>query len=196
MFKVAVFVGSPRPVSTNLKLAKALEKLANGRLSFDYVDIASLPFYDDSLWNDPPASVLRLKQRIEAADAVLFVTPEYNRSIPGILKNAIDWPSRPYGDSVWYGKPAAIVGASPGATGTAAAQAHLRSILPMIGAVLMGTPEVYLSAKPGLFDDEGNITDDRTRTHLANWTTRFSEWIARFAQPRASQEEDGAAAVA
>lgn len=196
MFKVAVFVGSPRPVSTNLKLAKALETLANGKLSFDYVDIASLPFYDDSLWNDPPATVIRLKQRIEAADAVLFVTPEYNRSIPGILKNAIDWPSRPYGDSVWYGKPAAIVGASPGATGTAAAQAHLRSILPMIGTVLMGTPEVYLSAKPGLFDDDGNITDDRTRTHLANWTTRFSEWIARFAQPRAAAAETSAAAVA
>lgn len=196
MFKVAVFVGSPRPVSTNLKLAKALEKLANGRLSFDYVDIASLPFYDDSLWNDPPVSVLTLKRHIEQADAVLFVTPEYNRSIPGILKNAIDWPSRPYGESVWYGKPAAIVGASPGPTGTAAAQAHLRSILPMIGTVLMGTPEVYLSARPGLFDDEGNITDDRTRTNLANWTTRFEEWIARFAAPRAKADDDGAAAVA
>jgi chromate reductase len=196
MLKVAVFVGSPRPVSTNLKLAKALEKLAKDRLSFDYVDIASLPFYDDSLWNEPPAAVLRLKRHIEQADAVLFVTPEYNRSIPGILKNAIDWPSRPYGDSVWYGKPAAIVGASPGATGTAAAQAHLRSILPMIGTVLMGTPEVYLSAKPGLFDEDDNVTDDRTRTQLANWTVRFSEWIARFAQPRAAQADGSTAAVA
>ena len=95
MYRVAVFVGSTRPTSSNLKLAKALEKLAAGKLAFDYIEIGNLPFYDDALWNDPPAEVIRLKREIAAADAVLFVTPEYNRSIPGILKNAIDWPSRP-----------------------------------------------------------------------------------------------------
>src|SRR5262245_16549883 len=135
MFRVAVFVGSTRPTSSNLKLARALEKLAAGKLEFRYVDIASLPFYDDELWNDPPPEVIRLKQQIADADAVLFVTPEYNRSIPGILKNALDWPSRPYGESVWSGKPAAMAGATGGSSGTAAAQAHLRSILPMLGLV-------------------------------------------------------------
>lgn len=196
MFKVAVFVGSPRPMSTNLKFAKALEKLAAGKLEFDFVDIASLPFYDDSLWNDPPASVIRLKQHIEAADAVLLVTPEYNRSIPGILKNAIDWPSRPYGESVWYGKPAAIVGATPGVSGTAAAQAHLRSILPMIGTVLMGTPEIYLQSRQGLFDDEFNVTDDRIATNLGNWVNQFTAWIDRYGTRKPAAEEAPTAAVA
>src|SRR5690349_8869203 len=138
MFKVAVFVGSTRESSSNMKLARALEKLGAGRLEFNFVDIARLPFYDDTLWNDPPAEVIGLKREIAAADAVLFVTPEYNRSIPGILKNAIDWPSRPFGESVWTDKPGAIAGATSGVSGTAAAQAHLRSILPVVGVALMG----------------------------------------------------------
>lgn len=189
MYRVAVFVGSTRPTSSNLKLARALEKLAAGRLAFDYIEIGNLPFYDDALWNDPPAEVIRLKHEIAAADAVLFVTPEYNRSIPGILKNAIDWPSRPYGDGVWTGKPAAIAGATGGVSGTAAAQAHLRSILPVLGVALMGSPEVYFQSRPGSIDEDYTITDERVRTNLGIWVERFTDWIGRFAAPRQLVEE-------
>lgn len=184
MFKVAVFVGSTRETSSNMKLAKALEKLSAGRLEFGFVDIASLP-YDDTLWNDPPAEVIRLKREISEADAVLFVTPEYNRSIPGILKNAIDWPSRPFGESVWTDKPGAIAGATGGVSGTAAAQVHLRSILPVVGVALMGRPEIYFQSRPGAIDDELNFTDERVKTNLGIWVEQFVQWIGRFAEPRA-----------
>jgi chromate reductase, NAD(P)H dehydrogenase (quinone) len=185
MFRVAVLVGSIRPQSTNLQFARALEKLALGRLVFDYVEIGNLPFYDETLWANPPEAVVNLKQRIADADAVLFVTPEYNRSIPGVLKNAIDWPSRPFGQSVWDGKPAAIVGATGGQSGTAAAQAHLRSILPVLGVILMGRPEVYQTVKPGLFDEHDLITDEPTRLFLGKWIDAFVGWIGRFAAPQA-----------
>jgi chromate reductase, NAD(P)H dehydrogenase (quinone) len=185
MFRVAVLVGSIRPQSTNLQFARALEKLALGRLVFDYVEIGNLPFYDETLWANPPEAVVNLKQRIADADAVLFVTPEYNRSIPGVLKNAIDWPSRPFGQSVWDGKPAAIVGATGGQSGTAAAQAHLRSILPVLGVILMGRPEVYQTVKPGLFDEHDLITDERTRLFLGKWVDSFVGWIGRFVAPQA-----------
>ena len=184
MYRVAVLVGSTRPTSSNLRFARALEKLAVGKLVFDYVDIASLPYYDDTLWNDPPAEVVRLKDQLAAADAVLFVTPEYNRSIPGILKNAIDWPSRPYGESVWENKPGAIVGTSPGPIGTAAAQAHLRSIAVVLGIALMGRPEVYQTLKPDMIDEDYLITDERTRLFLGKWVEAFTHWIDRFAVPR------------
>ncbi len=190
MFKVAVFVGSTRGTSSNMKLARALEKLSAGRLEFDYVDIASLPFYDDALWNDPPAEVIRLKREITEADAVLFVTPEYNRSIPGILKNAIDWPSRPFGESVWTDKPGAIAGATGGVSGTAAAQAHLRSILPVVGVALMGRPEIYFQSRPGAIDDELNFADERVKTNLNIWVEQFVQWIGRFAVARAVEIED------
>ena len=159
----------------------AIASIATGAVN---IDIASLPYYDDALWNDPPAEVIRLKREIAAADAVLFVTPEYNRSIPGILKNAIDWPSRPYGDGVWTGKPAAIAGATGGVSGTAAAQAHLRSILPVLGIALMGAPEIYFQSRPGAFDDEGNIVDERLRSNLGVWVDRFTDWIAKVGAPR------------
>ena len=190
MFRVAVFVGSTRPTSSNLKLAKALEKLAAGRLEFDYIQIDNLPFYDDALWNDPPAEVIRMKRQITEADAVLFVTPEYNRSIPGILKNAIDWPSRPYGDGVWTDKPGAIAGATGGVSGTAAAQAHLRAILPVVGVALMGKPEIYFQSRPGAIDDDCNFTDERIRTNLKIWVDQFVRWIERFAEPRAAEAAD------
>ena len=184
MFKVAVLVGSIRPNSTNMKFAKALEKLAVGRLQFEFIDLAALPFYDETLWDNPPAAVVALKQQIADADAVLFVTPEHNRSIPGVLKNAIDWPSRPYGQSVWAGKPAAIVGATPGAIGTAVAQSHLRSIISVLDMVVMGQPEIYFTVKPGLVDENYLVTDDKTRDFLGGWVTKFSSFIERFATPR------------
>jgi chromate reductase len=187
MFRVAVFVGSARPTSSNLKLARALEKLAAGRLEFNYIQIDNLPFYDDALWNDPPAEVIRLKREITEADAVLFVTPEYNRSIPGLLKNAIDWPSRPFGESVWTDKPGAIAGATGGVSGTAAAQEHLRSILPVIGVALMGRPEIYFQSRPGAIDDDFNITDEKLRSNLMIWVEQFNKWIGRFAEPRIAE---------
>jgi len=187
MFKVAVFVGSTRESSSNMKLAKALAKLSAGRLEFSFVDIASLPFYGDALWNDPPAEVIRLKHEITEADAVLFVTPEYNRSIPGILKNAIDWPSRPFGESVWTDKPGAIAGATGGVSGTAAAQVHLRSILPVVGVAVMGRPEIYFQSRPGAIDDALNFTDERVKTNLNIWVDQFVQWIGRFAEPRSAE---------
>jgi chromate reductase len=190
MFKVAVFVGSTRESSSNMKLAKGLEKLAAGRLEFNFVDVASLPFYDDTLWNDPPAEVIAMKREISEADAVLFVTPEYNRSIPGILKNAIDWPSRPFGESVWTDKPGAIAGATGGVSGTAAAQVHLRSILPVVGVALMGRPEIYFQSRPGAIDDELNFTDERVKTNLNIWVDQFVQWIGRFAVARVVEVED------
>ena len=184
MFKVAVLVGSIRPNSTNLQFARAIERLAVGRLQFDFIDLGALPFYDETLWDNPPPAVLDMKDRLAAADAVLFVTPEYNRSIPGVLKNAIDWPSRPFGQSVWEGKPAAIVGATGGPIGTAAAQAHLRSILVVLGIALMGRPEVYQTIKPGMIDEDYLITDERTRLFLGKWLDAFVTWIGRFAEPQ------------
>lgn len=184
MYKVAVLVGSIRPNSTNLQFARALEKLALGRLQFDFIDLGALPFYDETLWNDPPPAVIDLKERIAGADGVLFVTPEYNRSIPGVLKNAIDWPSRPSGHSLWEGKPAAIVGATAGHSGTAQAQAHLRSILPVLGVILMGRPEVYQTLKPGMIAENHLITDERTREFLRRWLDAYVAWIGRFAVPQ------------
>jgi NAD(P)H-dependent FMN reductase len=115
---------------------------------------------------------------------MLFVTPEYNRSIPGILKNAIDWASRPYGKSSWAGKPGAIVGATGGAIGTAVAQAHLRSIMGVLDVALMGQPEVYFTMKPGLIDDDYLVTDDKTREFLNGWVNKYVAWVRRFAAPQ------------
>ena len=181
MFKVAVFVGSLRKDSINARFARALEKRAGDRLAFTYVELGDLPIYDEDLWASPPAGVLRMKDDIAAADAVLFVTPEFNRSIPPVLKNAIDWGTRPWGQNSWSGKPAAIVGTSPGAVGTAAAQAHLRDIATVVGTALMVQPEVYFVTRPGLIDDDHTVTDDGTATFLDGWIAAFEGWIGRFA---------------
>src|SRR5262245_15877933 len=141
---VAIVVGSNRRESINRKLAYALAKLAEGKLVMGIVQIDDLPIYNQDHENPLPASVQRFKSDIERADAVLFVTPEHNRSIPAVLKNAIDWGARPYGQSVWAGKLAAITGTSPGAMGTAVAQQHLRQILGNLGALVMGG-EAYIT---------------------------------------------------
>jgi chromate reductase len=150
-------------------------------MEFTFVDIGALPLYDNDLWNNPPASVISLKQKIADCDAVLFVTPEYNRSLPGVLKNAIDWASFPWGQNSWAGKPAAIAGASPGAIGTAAAQAHLRSIAPVLDIVLMGQPELYLAYRPDLIDEQGGVADDGTLEFLTGFVAAFAGWIERVA---------------
>ena len=179
MKNIAVMVGSQSSTSVNRKLARTLEKLAQGKLRFHYLDIASLPHYDNDLWSNPPQSVTTLKRTVEAADGVLIAMPEYNRSFPGVIKNALDWASRPYGQSSWMDKPVAVVGATPGATGTAAGQGHLRSVLPVYGFVVMGQPEVYFNMRPGLITDELEITDETTAAFLNGWVDRFSAWVER-----------------
>jgi chromate reductase len=179
MKKIAVLVGSLSPNSLNRKLARTLEVLAAGKLNFNYPDIASLPHYDNELWLNPAQPVLDLKRTVEAADAVLIVMPEYNRSFPGVIKNALDWASRPYGSSSWTDKPVAVIGATPGTTGTAAGQGHLRSILPVYGFVVMGQPEVYFHMKPGIITDDLEITDETTQVFLNNWVEKYTAWIER-----------------
>lgn len=178
MFKVAVLVGSLRRESINRKFARALAKLAQDKLDFRFVDLAEVPIYNEDLLADMPAAVQRLKADVEAADAVLFVTPEYNRSIPGLVKNAIDWGTRPYGKNSWAGKPGSIVGTSPGATGTAVAQSHLRSVLVSCGVRLLGQPEVYVVNKAGLIADDFEVTDAKSREFLSGYLSTFDAWIA------------------
>jgi len=177
MHTVAVIVGSLRRESINLRLAKALARLGEPTLAFRFVELGDVPLYNEDLWADPPDGVTRLKREITAADAVLFVTPEYNRSIPAVVKNAIDWGSRPFGKSVWVDKPVAIAGTSPGAVGTAVAQWQLRSILTGCGVRLMGQPEVYFQTKPGSIDDDFTIADEKTRGFLAGFIARLAAHI-------------------
>jgi len=180
--KVAVFVGSLREGSFNRQLARALERLGEDRLEFDHVDIGQLPFYNQDHDGDYPEEGTVLKAQIRAADAVLFVTPEYNRSVPGVLKNAIDLASRPYGDSAFAGLPAAVIGASVGAIGTAMAQQHLRNILSYLDMAVMPQPEAYLQFKDGLVDGDGRVTKQDTREFLEDFVDRFVEWIDRQRQ--------------
>ena len=186
MKNVAVLVASLSANSVNRKLAHTLEKLAEGKLKFDYLDLAGLPHYNNDLWTNPPTVVTDLKRRVEAADAALIVTPEYNRSFPGVLKNALDWASRPYAQSSWTDMPTAIVGATPGTTGTAAGQSQLRSVLPVYGMLVMGQPEVYFTMKPGLITDDLEVTDDTTLAFLNGWVQTFSAFIERHGVDKAT----------
>jgi len=179
MSKIAVIVGSLRRDSINRKLGGALAKLAAPKAEFEFLRIDDLPLFNQDLEANPPAAVTRLKQAIEAADGVLIVTPEYNRSMPGVLKNAIDWASRPYGKNSFNLKPTAVIGASGGAIGTAAAQQHLRSILAYLNVILMGQPEGYIAFKPGLIDDQHSVTDESVRKFLQSWVDAFGAWIDR-----------------
>ena len=179
--KVAIIVGSLRKESFNLKLAKALAKLGANRFDAQFVQIGDLPLFNQDLENPMPAPVARMKKEIEGADAVLFVTPEYNRSTPAPLKNAIDWASRPYGKNSFAGKPAALCGTSPGAIGTAVSQHNLRGALGYLDVILMGQPELYLQFKEGMIDSEGNIASDDTKKFLQGYADKFAAWIERHA---------------
>ena len=182
MYKIAVIVGSLRQNSLNHRLAKALEALSGSRFEFDFVEIGDLPLYNDDLWQNPPAAALRLKRQVEEADGVLFVTPEFNRSIPAALKNAIEWGSRPWGKNSWGGKPASIIGTSPGNIGTAAAQLALRSIAVHLDMIVLGQPEIYFVSKPGLIGDDYEVTDDTTREFLEGYLARFESFIAQVGE--------------
>jgi chromate reductase, NAD(P)H dehydrogenase (quinone) len=177
---IAVVVGSLRKDSFNRKLATALAKLAPAEFSFKQVKIDDLPLYNQDDDARPAETVKRLKAEITAARGLLFVTPEYNRSIPGVLKNAIDHASRPYGQSVWGGKPAGVIGVSVGAIGTAMAQQHLRNMLAYLDVPTLGQPEAFIQAKEGLFDASGDIGPD-SRKFLQGWMDRYVAWVRQHA---------------
>jgi chromate reductase len=174
--KIAVVVGSNRRDSLNRKLARALAALGRGKFEVVWAQIDDLPLYNQDLEGDLPASVTRFKAEITGVDAVLFVTPEHSRSIPAVLKNALDWGARPWGKNSWAGKVAAVTGTSPGAISTALAQQHLRQILGAQGVLLMGG-EAYVQFKPGLIDDDGAIADDSTRGFLQAFVDQFGDLI-------------------
>lgn len=179
-YNIAVIVGSIRKDSLNQKLADALAKLAPPEFSFRTLRIDDLPLYNQDDDGKPAAAVTRLRQEVAAADGLLFLTPEYNRSIPGVLKNAIDHASRPWGQSVWGGKPAGVLGVSVGVIGTALAQQHLRNILSYLDVPVLGQPEVFLQAKEGLFDADGGIGAD-SRQFLQGWMDRYVSWVKKLA---------------
>ncbi|OZI39864.1 NADPH-dependent FMN reductase [Bordetella genomosp. 5] len=180
--KIAVFVGSLRAASFNLQLARALEKLVPAHVKFDYVSLGDIPLFNQDIEDDMPAPAAKMKQQIVDAQAVLFVTPEHNRSIPAALKNAIDWGTRPWGKNVWAGKTGGLLGTSPSAAGTGMAQQHLRNVLAAEGVNLLTTPEVFMQWKEGQIDADGNITNDGTRKFLQGWVDNYIAWIERLAK--------------
>ena len=190
-YKVGYLVGSLATASINRKLAKALTRLAPPELELVEIPFRDLPLYSYDYDASFPAPARAFKQAIAAADAILFVTPEYNRSIPGGLKNAIDWASRPYGQNAFTRKPAAIIGTSPGAIGTAVAQQHLRSVLAFCNAPLMNSVEAYIQFKPGLIADDGQVSDESTAKFLRNYMAEFHAFIVKVytVLPRNVQEQ-------
>ena len=177
-YQIAIVVGSLRKDSFNRKLANAVVKLAPPEFSFKEVQINDLPLYNQDDDANQAKSVKRLKDEINGAQGILFVTPEYNRSMPGVLKNAIDHASRPYGQNVWAGKPAGILGCSIGVIGTAMAQQHLRNVLAFLDAPTLNQPEAFIQAKDGLFDEAGNISAD-SKQFLQNWMDRYIAWVKK-----------------
>jgi chromate reductase len=180
--KIGVIVGSLRKESWNRKLAEALMKLAPASFSMEFIEIGQLPLYnqDPEDQNQPPAAWTAFREQVRRMDAILFVTPEYNRSIPAPMKNAIDVGSRPYGKSAWDGKPAAVVSASTGAIGGFGANQHLRQTLTTLNVPCMPGPEMYLGNISQVFDKESNIAKEDTRAFLQKWMDHFVAWVGRF----------------
>ena len=180
--KVAVVVGSLRKGSYNRMVAHALMELAPESLALEVVEIGQLPLYDqDADSGTPPSAWSAFRQQVKAADAVLFVTPEYNRSVPGVLKNAIDVGSRPYGQSAWDGKPGAVVSVSPGALGAFGANHHLRQSLVFLNVPVLQQPEAYIGGAADLFDASGKLKNDSTRDFLKKLMQSFAAWIEKIA---------------
>ena len=178
---VAVFVGSLRKDSLNRKMANALAGLAPAGLKLEIVEIGRLPPYnqDEDVAGKVPPAWQALRDRVKAADAVLFVTPEYNRSVPGVLKNAIDVASRPYGQSAFDGKPGAVISVSPGAISGFGANHHLRQMMVFLNVPMLQQPEAYIGSAANLFDDKGNLTNATTREFLGKFMQAFATWIER-----------------
>jgi chromate reductase, NAD(P)H dehydrogenase (quinone) len=189
---VCVLVGSLRKGSFNAMLANVLISLAPPSMKLDIVEIGQMPFYNQDLETDnPPAEWTAFRRRVRSADAVLFVTPEYNRSVPAALKNALDVGSRPYGSSVWDRKPGSIVSSSPGAIGAFGANHHLRQSLVFLNVPTMQQPEAYLSHADKLFDDHGKLVNEGTRKFLQEFMQAFASWVERTrpARPAAARAE-------
>jgi chromate reductase len=178
--KIFAMAGSLRRASYNRAALRAAAELLPDGTSLDAFDLPDLPGFDQDQEKEPPEAVRELKRRVRAADAVLFVTPEYNYSVPGVLKNAIDWGSRPYGDSCWAGKPAAVMGASVGAFGAARAQYHLRQILVTLDMPTLNQPEVAIGAAHKRFDESGKLTDETSRKLLAQLLQNLVAWTRRL----------------
>jgi chromate reductase len=178
--KIAVLVGSLRRDSFNKQLARALEKIAGARAEFHHIRIDDQPLYNQDFDSDYPPVCTRLKDEIRVCDGVLFVTPEYNRSIPGVLKNAIDIASRPYGHSAFAGKPGAVIGTSASAMSTALAQQHLRNICVFLDIPLLQQPEAFVRYKEGLFADDGSVTEESVGKFLGNFVDKYLAWVGRF----------------
>ena len=179
-YSIAVIVGSLRRDSFNLKLANVLIKLGPPEFTFKKIEIGDLPLYNQDDDANQAESVRRMKAEVTGTQGVLFVTPEYNRSIPGVLKNAIDHASRPYGQSVWKGKPAGVIGASIGVIGTALAQQHLRNVLACLDMPTLGQPEAFIHAKEGFFDNLGNVSDS-SKKFLQTWMNNYVDWVKKQA---------------
>ena len=176
-YQIAVVVGSLRRDSINRALANALARLATPEFSFKQLEIGDLPLYNQDDDPNPAASVRRLKAEISACSGLLFVTPEYNRSIPGVLKNALDHASRPYGENSWAGRPAGVIGASLGTIGTALAQQHLRNVLAYLDVPTLAQPEAFLQIRDGFFDAAGDFASEGTRKFLQSWMDRYLAWV-------------------
>jgi chromate reductase, NAD(P)H dehydrogenase (quinone) len=181
--KVAVLVGSLSKASITRKVARALIEVAPPSLEASFVEIGDLPLYTPDFEADVPMAVRAFRERIAQSDALLFVTPEYNRSVPGALKNAIDVGSRPYGKSVWSGKPGAIVSVSPGVIGGFGANQHLRQSFVFLDIRAMQQPEAYIGGAAALFDDKGVLTNESTRGFITQYMKAFAEWVERIRAP-------------
>ena len=180
---VAVVVGSLRKASFNRKLALALQAMAPEGLKLEIVEIGQLPHYSQDDDANPSTATVAFKQKIASVDAVLFVTPEYNRSVPGVLKNAIDVGSRPYGHSAWSGKPAAVISLSPGAIGGFGANHHLRQSLVFLDMPAMAQPEAYIGGAGDMFDDAGGLKKPETKQFLDKFLAAFAQWIEKNGAP-------------
>jgi chromate reductase len=181
-FKIAVIVGSLRKESYNLKTAKALIALAPESLSLELLSIAELPMFNEDLEATPPNEWIEFREKIIAADGLLFLTPEYNRSVPGVLKNAIDVGSRPYGQNSWDGKPAAVVSVSIGNISGFGANHHLRQSLVFVNVPAMAQPEAYIGEATALFDDNGALTNESTKEFLKSFMVAFEKWVDTIAK--------------
>lgn len=182
--KVAVIVGSLRKDSLNRKVANAVAALAPAEMQFSFVEIGDLPLFNQDLEPTPPAQWTRFREEVRGADAVLFVTPEYNRSVPGALKNAIDVGSRPYGQSAFNGKPAAVISTSMGAIGGFGANHHLRQSLTFLNMPTLQQPEAYVGAAHTLFDEQGRLVNEGTQKFLTQFASAFAAWIKTHAPSR------------
>jgi len=175
---IVTIVGSLRKESFSLKVANALAKLAPASLKLDVTTLESISFFNQDLEAAPPADWLAFREKLQKSNGVLFVTPEYNRSIPGVLKNAIDHASRPYGQNAWAGKPAGVLGASIGQSGSSMAQQHLRNVLAYLDVPTLGQPEAFLQYKEGFFEADGSVGEGG-RKFLQGWMDAYVGWVKR-----------------